>query len=179
MTAPAPSLPFTLERIEEITPALEPELRALLEDTVASGASVGFVHPISAADNAAYWRDVSAALQQRRKIVLVARAQGRVAGSVQLELAHRTNALHRATVQALMVAVAFRRHGIARALMAAIEAEAAAAKRTLLVLDTRAGDAADGLYRRLGYSLLGVVPGYARSSSGVYHGTAFFYKHLA
>lgn len=167
-----------IERLNTIDPATRAELEELLEDSVRSGASVGFVDPLDRAENRAYWDDVAAAVGRGRKIILVARQQARVVGSVQLELATKANALHRAEVQKLMVHTSARRHGIGRALMTATEAQARELGRTLLVLDTRGGDAADQLYRTMNYTLLGLVPGYAKSSSGVHHATAFFYKHL-
>jgi len=51
--------------------------------------------------------------------------------------------------------------------------------RVLLVLDTREGDAAELLYQKLGYTVAGVIPGYARSASGALDGSVFYYKHLS
>jgi len=47
--------------------------------------------------------------------------------------------------------------------------------RTLLVLDTREGDSSELLYRKLGYTRSGVIPGYARSADGALDATAFYY----
>lgn len=71
-----------------------------------------------------------------------------------------------------------RRQGLGRALMLALEAEAARRGRTTIVLDTRQGDPSERLYAGLGYSLVGVVPQYARSADGALHPTAFYYKLL-
>ena len=54
----------------------------------------------------------------------------------------------------MLVDPAFRRAGVARALMQEIERHAAKEGRWLLTLDT-AGDAAEALYLSLGYSLCG------------------------
>ena len=62
--------------------------------------------------------------------------------------------------------------------MRAIEARAAAAGFTLLTLDTRRGDAADGLYRALDWTVAGVIPDYAIDRHGVPHDSVFFYKRL-
>ncbi len=62
--------------------------------------------------------------------------------------------------------------------MAALERRAVREARTLLVLDTRQGDAAEQLYRRLGYSEAGVIPAYARSADGMLDATVFMYKLL-
>ena len=73
----------------------------------------------------------------------------------------------------------FRRQGIGTRLMRAIETSAQAAGRTLLVLDTRKGSIAEGLYRKLGYIEGGVIPGYARTVDGTLVAAAFFYRTLA
>jgi ribosomal protein S18 acetylase RimI-like enzyme len=63
--------------------------------------------------------------------------------------------------------------------MQAIETSAQSAGRTLLVLDTRKGGMAEGLYRKLGYIEGGVIPGYARTIDGTLVAAAFFYRTLA
>ena len=62
--------------------------------------------------------------------------------------------------------------------MAAVEEEALRQGLSLLVLDTRQGDVAERLYRRLGWQEAGVVPRYARGADGDLHATVFFYKEL-
>ena len=63
--------------------------------------------------------------------------------------------------------------------MARLETEALAAGRTLLTLDTRAGDRAEGLYRSMGWLTLGTIPGYALMKDGTFEDTLFFWKRLA
>ena len=64
-------------------------------------------------------------------------------------------------------------------LMAALESEARARGRTLLVLDTRADDVAEQLYYASGYTFAGRIPGYARSPHGEgFDGTSIFYRQL-
>lgn len=46
--------------------------------------------------------------------------------------------------------------------------------RSLLVLETRKGGIAEGLYRKLGYIDGGVIPGYARTVNGTLVAEAFF-----
>ena len=68
---------------------------------------------------------------------------------------------------------------VARRLMAAVEAAAFAQGRTLLVLDTRTGDAAEKLYGALGYEIAGVIPGFARHpAEDRWEGATFMYKTL-
>lgn len=169
--------------IESLTPQAAqttlPDLVALLDDAVQGGASVGFLLPVGRAKLETYWHGVVASLATGEKVLLVARQEGRLVGSVQLALEPRANGAHRAEVQKLLVLRIVRRQGIGAALMTAAETAARAAQRTLLVLDTRAGDDAERLYRRLGYQLAGVIPHYARSTNGQLDSSAFMYKELA
>ena len=97
---------------------------------------------------------------------------------MQLELALRPNGRHRAEVQKLMVHTSRRNRGIGSALMREIEKVAAQCERSLLVLDTRQGDTAEGLYLKMGYILAGRIPRYALSATGELHTTSLFYKHV-
>jgi acetyltransferase len=155
-----------------------PQLIRLLQDAVASGASIGFLPPLSDDEARAYWTSVLDDVAQRTCVLLVARDSGSIVGAVQLALATKPNAQHRAEVQKLFVFQHQRQRGIGRRLMQALELVARDLKRTLLVLDTRQGDAAEQLYRKLGYIEAGTIPSYARSATGTLQSTIFFYKSL-
>ncbi|GAC1376823.1 MAG: GNAT family N-acetyltransferase [Ktedonobacteraceae bacterium] len=162
----------------EEEPVVLPQLVHLLQDTVANGASVGFLAPLSAEDAQHYWRTVFQEVAQGTCVLLVARDAERIVGSVQLALATKPNARHRAEVQKLFVLSSQRRRGIGRALMHMVEQVARDGGRTLLVLDTRQGDSAEQLYRTLGYCEAGVIPAYAQSANGTLDSTVIFYKML-
>jgi ribosomal protein S18 acetylase RimI-like enzyme len=172
-------MPAIVERISAIqAAALRPQLIALLQANVDSGASIGFLPPLSTAEAGAYWQGVEDALRTPYRLLWVAEADGEVAGSVQLDLVAKTNGSHRAEVMKLIVHPAQRRQGMARALMLALEAQARAEGRTTLVLDTREGDPSERLYRSLGYTCIGVIPQYCISANGQLDGSAFYYKLL-
>jgi ribosomal protein S18 acetylase RimI-like enzyme len=99
-------------------------------------------------------------------------------GSVQLALATMPNALHRAEVQKLLVLRSSHRQGLGHALMLEVETVARQEGRELLVLDTRLGDAAERLYTRIGYTRVGVIPKFARSSAGSLDATVILYRDL-
>ena len=151
----------------------------LLQDVVDGGASVGFLPPLSAEEARAYWDSVAAALENGGRRLWVARAtDGRILGTVQLDLASQANGRHRAEASKLMVVSSARRQGIGSLLMEAAEAEARGLGRTTLVLDTRQADPSEALYRAMGWQAAGTIPRYARSADGTLHTTAFYYKLL-
>lgn len=154
------------------------ELVNLLQDSVLNGASIGFLLPISHEDAVNYWREVTSALQTSYRIMLAAKAEERIVGSIQLDLASRPNGSHRAEVIKLMVHSSWRNQGIGQALLKAIEQEAQKVGRTTLVLDTREGDPSERLYLKTGYIRAGIIPEYARSTDGALHTTVFMYKLL-
>lgn len=158
--------------------AVLPALVALLQDAVQDGASIGFTQPLSAAVAERYWQDVFREMELGSRILLVARRDGVVAGTVQLGLCTRPNGLHRAEVQKLLVHTQWRRQGMARALMAAIEQQARAAQRSLLYLDTEPHKPAAAMYEQTGWIRAGEIPGYACSPDGHLHGTVFFYRTI-
>lgn len=160
--------------------ALLPALARLLRDAVEGGASVGFLLPLPPSEVEAFWEGVLREVVDGGKLLWVARRGGEVVGCVQLALAQRPNGNHRAEVQKLLVLQAARRQGIARALMSAMESEAQARNRSLLVLDTLAGDSAEPLYRSLGYCEAGVIPHFARDTREPekLRATVLFYKWL-
>ncbi|GAC1578062.1 MAG: GNAT family N-acetyltransferase [Ktedonobacteraceae bacterium] len=155
------------------------ELNTLLIDTVASGASVGFLPPLREEESSTYWKSVLDKVAQQTCVLMVACYAGHIVGAVQLELATKANARHRAEVQKLFVLQGQRKQGIGKLLMQAIERMAQEHERTLLVLDTRQGDVAEQLYRKLGYIEAGIIPSYARNATGSLDATILFYKLLA
>ncbi|HEX8472811.1 MAG TPA: GNAT family N-acetyltransferase [Pyrinomonadaceae bacterium] len=161
---------------EEQAKPLLPQLVALLQDTVDSGSSVGFLPPLTFEAAEDYWLETLNEVAQGKRLLLVSSEAGDVTGVVQLALVTKQNGLHRAEVQKLLVHTRFRRHGIARALMGAVEEAARKAGRTLLVLDTEQGSTAEQLYVNCGYTCAGVIPQYARNADNALITTVVFYK---
>jgi ribosomal protein S18 acetylase RimI-like enzyme len=155
-------------------------LVALLKDAVDSGASIGFLPPLADVEAEAYWRGVVDAVRDGSCVLLGAREpDGTLVGTAQLVLATRPNGSHRAEVAKVIVHTKARRRGIGRALMLAIEERARGLGRTTLVLDTRRGDPSERLYTSVGYTLVGVIPRYARSADGALDPSAFYYRLLS
>jgi ribosomal protein S18 acetylase RimI-like enzyme len=156
------------------------ELSAVLHAAVHAGASVSFVLPFSVEDAYTFWRaKVLPGVLDRSRVVLVARIDDEIIGSVQLILDTPANQKHRAEVAKLLVHPKARRRGIARALMQAIEDVARRKGRTLVTLDTRTGDLAEPLYLSMGYVKVGIIPRYAVDPEGKKtEGTTILYKEL-
>jgi ribosomal protein S18 acetylase RimI-like enzyme len=152
-------------------------LALLLLDATAAGASVGFLDPMTP-ESAREWCRESIANAGERAVFLVKRDEEGIAGTVQLRPASMPNQRHRADIAKLLVHRRARRKGVGTALMEEIERRARSAGFTLLTLDTRRGDAAETLYRRAGWTEVGVIPGYALNPDGSLCDTVVFYKAL-
>jgi ribosomal protein S18 acetylase RimI-like enzyme len=155
------------------------DLDLVLCDAVESGASIGFMLPIDKIEIRNFWRDVFSDVGAGKRVMIAARASERIVGTVQLALATKANARHRAELQKLLVLRSCRGRGIGCALMNEAETAARAHHRTLLVLDTSATGNALGVYGRAGYTRVGAIPRYARDPEGPLIDTIFYYKELA
>jgi GNAT superfamily N-acetyltransferase len=153
------------------------ELADVLVDCVEGGASVSFMLPYSREDAAKFFEKVIASVARGDTVLVAAKRNGRVVGTVQLGIDMPPNQPHRGDIKKLLVRRSARGHGIGAALMARAEAEAKTRGRTLLVLDT-AGAEAERLYVRTGWQRVGVVPDYAMWPGGGYCDTTFYWKRV-
>ena len=158
--------------------AAERRLARILVACVEGGASVSFLPPLSLERAGAFWRRAASDASAGRRVVLAGWRDGSLVATGMLDLAMPENQPHRAEVQKVLVLPSARRAGLARGMMRALEAAARAAGRTLLVLDTRTGEAGEALYRAEGWQEYGRLGGYAVDASGVPTETTFFYKRL-
>lgn len=168
-----------IERLDAAAAAsAEPSLARILVGCVDAGASVSFMPPLAVDVARGFWRKVSAAVARGERILLAAWLDGEMVGTVQLDLATPPNQPHRADVAKMLTHPSARRRGIGQAMLARIEAEAAAVGRWLLTLDTLRGDDGERLYRRGGWIECGCIPGYALDAQGVPADTVLFYRRL-
>lgn len=152
-------------------------LAEVLADCVNGGASVNFMLPYSADDAAQFFRKVAAAVARGDTILIVAKLDGRIVGTVQLGIDMPPNQPHRGEVKKLLVHRNVRNRGVGAALMRRVEEIARERGRTLLVLDT-ASDSAERLYTRGGWQRLGSIPDYAMWPQGGYCDTIIFWKKI-
>jgi GNAT superfamily N-acetyltransferase len=157
--------------------ALE-QLASVLVDCVEGGASVSFMAPFSHEQGLAFFRKVAASVAAGDTLLLTAKLDGKIIGTVQLGLDTPPNQPHRADVKKMLVHRAARGRGVGADLMARVEDEARRRGRWLLVLDTVPGDSGYRLYRRAGWTESGVIPDYAMFPDGRLCDTALFWKRL-
>lgn len=179
MTGPLfrPNPPLALLTPAEGRAAI-PELGGLLKACLEAGAGIGFVLPLSQEKAEAFWAGQMGDLEAARSYLIAAKVDGRIAGVVMLCLVQKDNGSHRADVAKLLVHPDFRRQGLARKLMTAIDGLARSLGRWMLVLDTVTGDPADHLYPACGYVKVGVIPDHSYGSHGNLDHVSLFYKDL-
>ena len=169
----------TIERL--ILPVGDSDLRGLaqlLVDAVESGAAVSFLAPLTLEGAEDWWRRAISA-SHSRAIFLVARDVGGIVGTVQLHPAWAPNQPHRAEIAKLLVHRRSRRAGLGTQLMRSIEDAARRAGLGLLTLDAKRGEAAEHLYRHMGWTPAGTIPRYALDPDGTTpHDAVIFYKDL-
>ncbi|HEU0082131.1 MAG TPA: GNAT family N-acetyltransferase [Bradyrhizobium sp.] len=154
------------------------QLAAVLVDCVEGGASVSFMAPFSQDEALVYFRKAAASVASGDTILLVARLEGRIVGTVQLGLDTPPNQPHRADIKKMLVHRAARNRGIGAALMARVEQEAMRHGRWLLVLDTVPNENGHRVYRRAGWTQSGIIPDYALFPDGRLCDTAVMWKRL-
>jgi GNAT superfamily N-acetyltransferase len=153
-------------------------LASVLADCVEGGASVGYMAPFSQEEARRVYEAYAAEVEDGRRILLAAFADGAVVGTVQIVFAPHPNQPHRADIARMLVRRSARRRGIAERLMERAEVEARAAGKSLLVLDAVTGGDAARLYARLGWTEVGVIPKYALFPDGRFCDTTYFFKEL-
>jgi len=173
------SAAFEIEVLEApLGEAALDQLAAVLVDCVEGGASVSFMAPFSHEQALAFFRKVAASVAAGDTVLLAARPEGRIIGTVQLGLDTPPNQPHRADVKKMLVHRAARNRGIGAALMARVEQEALRRDRWLLVLDTVPNENGHRVYRRAGWTESGIIPQYALFPDGRLCDTTVMWKRL-
>lgn len=172
-----PVAPLAVEALDAAAAAsAERRLAEVLVACVDAGSSASFRAPLAPDTARGYWRKVSADVAAGTRLLLAAWTDGVLAGTVMLDLGTPPNQPHRAELQKLLVHPDFRRRGIARALTERAEQAATRINRRLLTLDTPEGGGGEALFRDLGWTEAGRIPGYALDPDGTPRATVFFHK---
>lgn len=156
------------------------DLCRVLVDSVADGAAISFMAPLSRADAERFWMtDVRSAVAGGARHLFGAFRDGRLVGTVQLVVAMPPNQPHRAEISKMIVHPTARRNGIGKALLAAAFDLARSKGKSLVTLDTRTGDVSEQLYRSVGFEQAGVIPDFALDPDGrARHATTYMYRYL-
>jgi len=142
-------------------------LSQILADSVAEGAAISFMAPLSYDDAARFWsRDVQPEVTAGRRVLFGAVDDGELLGTVQLITAMPPNQPHRCEIAKMIVHPRARRLGIGRLLMNRALHRARELGKTLATLDTRTGDAGEPLYASVGFEAAGVIPDFAWNPDG-------------
>lgn len=171
---PTPASPVAVQEKTNLQAREIDDLCAVLVACVNGGASLGFHAPLAPEVARAWWED----LPRPGVTLLVAEADGRIGGTVQLHAAASANGAHRIEIAKLLVHPAWRRRGVASALMTAAENVARSQGKRLIVLDTREGDPSNLLYASAGYTQGGRIPDWAKDAAGELTATIFWYKQI-
>lgn len=153
-------------------------LARVLADCVEGGASVSFMLPFGQREAEQYFQRVAGEVADGKTVLLAAKVEGRIEGTVQLGLDTPPNQPHRGDVKKLLVHRGARKAGLAAALMQGIENAAHKHGRWLLVLDTVKDGDGERVYTRLGWERTGVIPDYALFPDGSLCDTVVFWKKV-
>ncbi|OAA61435.1 Acyl-CoA N-acyltransferase [Cordyceps fumosorosea ARSEF 2679] len=146
-----------------------------------------FLPPLSHEKLLSWWKGRIAEISEGNRVMFLLvdnlEPSGRIKGpdimgAVMMFMPWSETGGFRCMVEKLLIHTNFRGRGGARLLMNALEAEALKQHRTMLLLDTETGSAAEAVYRKLGYTEVGKIPGYGISPTGELKGGTFFYKDL-
>jgi ribosomal protein S18 acetylase RimI-like enzyme len=151
-----------VERVDELKGADRPDLCDAAEAAIRDGGGFGWLSPPPRHVLETFWQGV---LLVPERTLFVARLDGVIGGSAQLVRPTRNNEAqaHAANLTTSFVAPWARGHGLARALVLAVEDAAQKEGFAVINLDVRETQrAAIVLYERLGYEHWGTNPYYAR-----------------
>ncbi|PNY26061.1 Acetyltransferase [Tolypocladium capitatum] len=146
-----------------------------------------FLPPLSHEKLLAWWKERIAEVNDGKRLIWLlvsdldpaGRPKGpELMGVVMLSMPYSETGPFRGIVEKLLIHKNFRRKGGARALMAALEGDAAKLGRTMLVLDTETDSPAEAVCKKLGYVEMGKIPKYGMSPTGELKDGTFFYKQL-
>lgn len=155
-------------------------LSRILIDSVAAGAAISFMAPLSQDDATRFWlHDVQPEVAAGKRVLFGAMHDGALLGTVQLVTAMPPNQPHRCEIAKMIIHPRARRLGIGRSLMDHALGRARDLGKTLVTLDTRTGDAGESLYRSVGFTVAGVIPDFAWDPDGTTtHATTYMFHRV-
>ncbi len=180
MIAPASPLPpphIVVQAVEKLKSGDLNDLCEAAELAIKAEGGFGWLKPPPREVMERYWRGV---LTVPERTLFVGRLDGVIGGSIQMVRPPRNNEAQAMAVQATTAFMApwARGHGMARALMEAVEVRALEEGFGIVNIDVReTQSAAIALCETLGYTLWGIHPAYARVEGKLVPGR-FYFKDL-
>ncbi|KAK3353604.1 hypothetical protein B0T25DRAFT_217640 [Lasiosphaeria hispida] len=167
---------------------LIPYIAALHASCITVDHMVGpFLPPLTNEKLLPWWKERIAEVNQGTRVIVLLlpeTAPGKkppgpdLRGLAMLKLSETETGSFRGYIDAVLVNQKYRRQGGAKALVSALEYEAAKRGRTLLLVDTETDSVAEEAFRKFGYVEIGKVPHFSRVLSNDKKGETFFYKDL-
>jgi ribosomal protein S18 acetylase RimI-like enzyme len=154
------------------------QLADLLIETVASGGTLNFMHPLGRSAALSFWEKAFRSVASGDRVVLGAVDGARVVGTLSIFLDCGDNQSHRCEIGKIMTSLSHRGQGIGRDLVAESESIARAQERSLMVVTTATGGTAYSLYEKMGFTLAGTIPNFGSDPHGKMEGCMFYWKQI-
>ena len=152
--------------LRDVDETLRRDLLAMWTVVTNAGGAVGFVPPVTQDDVAPTLDDLVRRVREGRALIVLLTVDGRVGGFAALLRASSPLRRHWATVLRVQVHPSLQGRGLGRVLMAGVHEVARADGLEFLHLGARDGAGVEGFYRRLGYQVVGRLPGAIRVAPG-------------
>ena len=171
------SLSFVLD--PPLSPHLREQILALWTDVTNAGGAVGFVPPVRVDDVRATAERAFAGVEGGLDHLLLAVEDRRLVGLLFVVDNRVALKSHWAVLKRVMIAPGYQGHGYGAALMR--EADAVARKLGLVALQVtvRGGTGTEAFYERLGYRVVGRLPGALRVDAGDDRDEIIMWRDLA
>ncbi|KAJ6786736.1 hypothetical protein PWT90_01992 [Aphanocladium album] len=170
-------------------PHVTPYLAAIHASCITHDRTIAtFLPPLSHEKLLSWWKERISEVADGSRVMLLlvnnmdpsGRVKGpEIMGVVMLFMPPSETGPFRCSVEKLLIHKSFRGRGGSRLLLNALEEEALKRRRTMLLLDTETGSPAEAVYKRLGYTEMGVIPNYGISPTGELKDGTFFYKDIS
>ncbi|KAJ2893838.1 putative acetyltransferase [Zalerion maritima] len=167
---------------------LTPYLAALHASCITHDSTIAtFLPPLNHDKLLTFWKEGIAEANSGKRLIMIlldesdpgSRAKGtELVGVATMVMPQTETGPFRGFIEKVFVSTKARRKGYGRRLMAAVEMEAVGRGRTLLMIDTEQGSAAESFYRSLNFIEVGKIPNYGASPAGGLRDEVFFYKDL-
>lgn len=156
--------------------AAEARLADILVACVQTSASLEFLPLLAAGKARAFWHQIAADVGAGRRALAVGWRDGVLLAAGLLDLATPETQRHRAIVRLVMVHPEARRAGLGRQVLRRLEQAAVAHGRTLLTLETRAGDPEEPFFQAEGWTEAGRIPDAISGAEASAHAAVVFWK---